>query len=379
MNRRALDTIAFGEKLLALLDEGAFTSTYKFAVLLGLIDLCTERSGRDGKPPREIPSRSLALKVIELYWPHSAPFRHGNILKQNSSNQAKIISLITDFQQEIEDGSSSHFQARLQAPELFEALVFEVEWKLIEMPLPRLQRFGTEEDRFIYDLSWTAEPRRGAFSAGELDTTIALRPGAGEKLVSLSGLLRPLVQRQWAERVVRFNRNSVREFELEDFLFGTSRTPPRRLVTDLRDLQNNECFYCRSRLATAVDVDHFIPWARHPNDNIQNLVIAHRKCNSEKRDFLSATDHVQHWCEHRDQVGSQLEAVAQRHRWMSDLGRTQSVARAIYLRLRDDFRLWRVGSTFEKPDQLRLRRLFASPYNAEDGQGVQKVAEPSPD
>ena len=35
---------AFGEKLLNLLDEGAFTATYKYAVLLGLIDLCREHS-----------------------------------------------------------------------------------------------------------------------------------------------------------------------------------------------------------------------------------------------------------------------------------------------------------------------------------------------
>ena len=31
--------IAFAERLLSLLDEGRFTATYKFAVLLALIDL----------------------------------------------------------------------------------------------------------------------------------------------------------------------------------------------------------------------------------------------------------------------------------------------------------------------------------------------------
>ena len=41
------DPFAFGEKLLSLLDEGAFTATYKYAVLLGLIDLCMEHSSFD--------------------------------------------------------------------------------------------------------------------------------------------------------------------------------------------------------------------------------------------------------------------------------------------------------------------------------------------
>ena len=37
-NTEALDAIAFAEKVLALLDQGAFTSTYKFAVLLAIMD-----------------------------------------------------------------------------------------------------------------------------------------------------------------------------------------------------------------------------------------------------------------------------------------------------------------------------------------------------
>ena len=36
----ARDVIAFGERLLALLDQGSFVATYKYAVLLGLMDLC---------------------------------------------------------------------------------------------------------------------------------------------------------------------------------------------------------------------------------------------------------------------------------------------------------------------------------------------------
>lgn len=34
--------IEFATRLLALLDEGQFTATYKYAVLLGLMDLCFE-------------------------------------------------------------------------------------------------------------------------------------------------------------------------------------------------------------------------------------------------------------------------------------------------------------------------------------------------
>ena len=40
--------ISFAEKLLVLLDEGTFTATCKYAVLLALIDLCMERAAPDG-------------------------------------------------------------------------------------------------------------------------------------------------------------------------------------------------------------------------------------------------------------------------------------------------------------------------------------------
>lgn len=46
---------AFAERVLTLLDEGSFTATYKYAVLLGLMDLCMERASAKGDPPR--PSR----------------------------------------------------------------------------------------------------------------------------------------------------------------------------------------------------------------------------------------------------------------------------------------------------------------------------------
>jgi hypothetical protein len=49
---RAPDAFAFGEKLLTLLDEAAVSTTYKYALLLAIIDLCMERTGASGDAPR---------------------------------------------------------------------------------------------------------------------------------------------------------------------------------------------------------------------------------------------------------------------------------------------------------------------------------------
>jgi len=63
--------IRFAEKVLALLDQGSFTATYKYAVLLGIMDLCMEQVSRTGQPPTSVTTRQLAEKMIELYWPHT--------------------------------------------------------------------------------------------------------------------------------------------------------------------------------------------------------------------------------------------------------------------------------------------------------------------
>ena len=68
------DAIGFAEKVLELLDEGRYTATYKYAVLLALIDLCLEGTQASGAPPEMVTTRQLADKIVELYWPHTVPF-----------------------------------------------------------------------------------------------------------------------------------------------------------------------------------------------------------------------------------------------------------------------------------------------------------------
>jgi hypothetical protein len=59
----------FGERVLAVIDEGRRISTYKLAVLLALIDVCAEHPGPDGNAPVELPTTLVSRRVAELYWP----------------------------------------------------------------------------------------------------------------------------------------------------------------------------------------------------------------------------------------------------------------------------------------------------------------------
>ena len=222
-------SIAFGERLLSLLEQGRFTATYKYAVLLALLDLCVERGPTTGKDSLRLPTADIAEKVIELYWPHTIPFSavsgssHSLVLRQNQTGQAEIVSAITRFREQAAAGRGATLtETRIREPDKSERLWRHVEWKLAEMPLPRLQLVGNTWTTFLYAIGWDESIRAGEFRLADFDRSIEMRPGVATRMVELSGLLRPLIQREWASWIARQhdNRELIEDSYLDDFLFG---------------------------------------------------------------------------------------------------------------------------------------------------------------
>lgn len=340
----AADATAFGEHILQLLDEGRFTATYKYAVLLALIDLCTE-IGPNAEPA--IATGRVAEKVLELYWPQTSPYpgeRGALVLSQNQGGQAEIVSAIRRFRERTgADPSESLTRAKLRDPVRYERLLSTVEWKLIEMPLPRLQAIGDTQSELLYRIGWDTRVRRVDIEHEDFDRRIHLKPGVVDNLLRFSGLLRPLIQQAWMGMVVRMNRDATDEARLQEFLFGAKRIALDPVRDGLRELQSNRCFYCDGRITGSADVDHFIPWSRHADNGIENLVVADSRCNNHKRDFLAAGEHVERWVSRFDEVpviGRQLAEVARRADWERHSKRTLNTARTIYTRLPADVRLW---------------------------------------
>lgn len=361
--------IRFAEKMLTLLDDGLYTATYKYAVLLGLLDLALKGVDQHGDPPQMVTTRQLAEKVIEIYWRHAVPFGRGSsadVLRQNAGRptaQAEIVRRIQEFriQMAAEHATGSLVQLRSRAPSAFARLCDDVEWKLIQMPLPRVQMVGNVHDEFIYSIGWTTDIRRREVQAyqrgtpSDFDSRILLKPGVGAYLIQLNGLLRPLIHRRWTGMVARLNR--MEESQLETFLFGPVRSPLSAIGRALIDLQKGECFYCRGRLSDAVDIDHFLPWSRYPEDGLANLVAAHSRCNHAKRDFLAATPHVVSWAERLDRP--ELIEIELSVKWEARVEDVRGVARGIYLRLPEDAILWLAGREFETPDMPVLQHILA--------------------
>jgi hypothetical protein len=300
-----------------------------------------------------VTTRQLAEKVIELYWPQTTQF-DGRFLRQNRGGQAEIVSLIQDFRSERNaDPSAPLYRARTAASDAYERLVEEVEWKLIEMPLPRLQRVGRSLDEFLYVIDWNDKIRRSDVRGREFDNRILFLPRSSAWLVELSGLLRPLVHRKWVGLVTHLN--DLPESNLEEFLFGRDRISLQPIREPLLELQSGRCFYCDSKVGRELaDVDHFLPWSRHPDNGIHNLLVAHPTCNRAKSDFLASADHVQHWSTRLSARRDDLLRIARDVNWEQDEGRTLSVTRAIYAHLPDDARLWERGGIFVQLERAKI-------------------------
>jgi 5-methylcytosine-specific restriction endonuclease McrA len=367
------DPLVFLGRLLELLETTRYTATYKFAVLVALIDECVEASDELGAPPTKVSARAVGRRVFEMFWTQAVPYRvdaAGREIELRHSTQAgDLLQRIADVRRRLGIGPGATIDAarRLHAREI-DQLERHVVATVIRMPIPKLQRVttgaGAEEDRFIYDIDWPDEVAVSVINRAGFDDTMRLRPGVGELLQRLAPLLRPAIQQRWADFVARRSGDVVEDSQLHQFLFGIDRTSLQRVCGPLRELQSGACFYCRDHLRGRADVDHFVPWSRHADNGIHNLVVAHPRCNNAKRDSLAASSHLRRWLDRVSpgaQAAAELAELAGSLRWPAHAERTAGVARSVYLWLPRDTLLWSSVGTYERSDPERLRSLLVGP------------------
>lgn len=361
MANRQDPIIDFAARLLELITGASTTSTYKYALLMTLVDLCQENVGDSDGPRGSVTTRQIAQKVAELYWPQTRPYHTGTILRQlNNRGVSGLVDRISDFRLQLSiQGQRTVYSARVENPVAYEELLDRIEWTYIQYPIPLLQNVGGRSTSLLYTVSWDSSVRKGEVrryqrgtengeAQGAFDNRIQFLPGVEEYLASLSGLLRPLIRREWARFVSLSNSNE--SDDLEGFLFDPSREDLSPVRGPLIELQEGRCFYCDGNLGRSADVDHFLPWSKCGDDQLMNLVAAHPKCNNKKRDHLAGQIHLHRWRDRGIQNSSELRTIGEELNWPVSNGRSWRLSRAIYLRLPPHSLLWIHGDQFEEFD-----------------------------
>jgi 5-methylcytosine-specific restriction endonuclease McrA len=327
------DQIRFLTNLQRILSEGQFTATYKFALLHSLADISVRR-GDDSGDPLVVTTEEIAQHFVQLYWHQAKPFSGSELLRQNTGGRAAVISRIVEAQSVAPGPLSKVAHRRLH---VWNSLIRKVEQTVRIMPLTKLQTVGKQSLDFLYSV---AEDQR----------TITPRPGVVFCFRRFYGIARDLIRGGWLGFVRRHNVDALgTATELSEFLFPGSRVGLGGFEPILREVQGSECLYCRRRIRSSAEVDHFVPWSRYPVNLGENLVLAHQSCNQRKSDHLAAEEHLDAWTRRNQEHEGELRERLREAGLSSDLGTSWQVAVWAYEQV-DHAR----GQLWVAEDELRM-------------------------
>ena len=309
MTEGGADPLLLGQRVVAILETGLRTATYKLATLMALVDHCIENIPDDPASPVPVAIPDLAQRVLELYWRQIHPFE-GRELRQTTQPRARILIATEEFRAAAwaKRAGQSVSAAALAAPEAFKTAIQEISLCLAQQPLYRLQRLpGTHaSDPFLYDDSFLHD-----------DVSRATLRAHGNSIVLL-----------WVEDVRRMNKFLNADVpDIAGHLFGRDRTVLKAVRGPFKDAFGPHCFYCNSHLPADNPIDHVLPWSLVGIDGLANLVLACAKCNGDKRHALPAVGLVDRALM-RDRT--LLEEVAAGIRWPTQHDRVVAAARGIY-------------------------------------------------
>jgi hypothetical protein len=356
MNQKPQDLLSFAQRMIALIDSARHNSTYKFATLMAIIDICAENSiGSNGV--LEIDITEISHRVVAYYWNQTREFmttpNEGHlklgVLRQNQQRGKSIPNLVEELRAKIEPrGISSAESARETGLSEYMRLVYMIELTIAQQPLTHLQTpngkllHNRRDGDFIFDArGFSKKMRRRQL---EIHGPVRLEPGVAYSLRVLSPLLKPLIEQRWTYIVLALNQPELDIPDVGAFLFAPVRKTIVRAAPLLRDAQRNICFYCDSVLSHRVDVDHVIPWSRIPLDGIANLVLAHKECNLNKSDTLPIWSHVERAFSRPLET---MKEISKESRIPVLMNRTEGAARGIYSVLAPGTILWRGVKAYE--------------------------------
>jgi len=366
MTDPTIDALALGQRVVAVLETGLRTATYKLATLMALVDYSVEYLPVNPEDELAIPITRLAERVLETYWRQVAPLQGFGQLRQSSQPNARILRAVQRLRDEAAAShASSPAVARDRLPIAYRRAVDDIALTLAQQPLHRLQRVtGAGADpTFLYDDTWLHDHVSWR-TINERGGMITLYRGVAAGLARLSGLLKPTLELLWVQDVVKLNAGLVEEGQdVAGHLFGRERIALKPVRSALLDAFGAHCFYCGAGLGSSSPVDHVLPWSRVAIDGLANLVPACQRCNTDKSNALPSVDTVTRVLG-RDR--SLLNEIGLQVGWPVQYERVCRAARGLYRGSPEGAPTWQSRRIF-RPLDLRFADVPWIEYDSRHG------------
>jgi hypothetical protein len=325
-----LDPLLLGQRVVAILETGQRTATYKLALLMALIEHCIENLPERTDDVLPVSIEALAHRVLAIYWRQVRSF-DGHDLIQVRGSTGRITEAAKSLRTAARAGNSglSLEGAMLRVPEAYEQAINKIVTALAKQPLPRLQKLpgAAASDPFLYDDTFLGEDVSRARLRAH-DNAIVLKPGVAHGLARLAGLLKPALEIMWVDDVRRMNKFlNVQVPDVAGHLFGRERTALAAVREPFKAAFGANCFYCGAHLAASSPIDHVLPWSMVGIDGLANLVLACARCNGDKGGAVPAVGIVDRALG-RDRVV--LEQISSELAWPMQRDRVIAAARGLY-------------------------------------------------
>ena len=236
------DPLLLGQRVLAILETGLRTATYKLATLSALIDHCVENLPDRPDAPPPVPIPDIAHRVLELHWRQVRPF-DGHDLRQSTQPRARILIATNRLGDAAGRTNRSVEFAKLAVPDGYRQAIDDIALCLAQQPLYRLQNLpgSSTSDAFLYDDGFLHDQVSLKILRTH-DFSIVLKPGVAYGLARLAGLLKPTLEILWVEDVRRMNKFLDADVpDVARHLFGRQRTALAAVREPFKDVFGTHC------------------------------------------------------------------------------------------------------------------------------------------
>ncbi len=252
-------------------------TSYKFALIKSIID--SLYSAEFTAQGMKLTYNKVFAKFTENYWNLITKHEICQIIPDGRSNVSRIERLVLQVRDRNEALKELNYEDLNENDR--NQLVEKVKYSCSQNVMGALFVDFSEKES-------DGEDRGTLYGFNNAQEVLYLHMCAYEFLMKHKLEIEQLNYMAWAKFLERINRNIPQRQLIEKLEVAT---PKRRNLSVYRNIlreefEENNCFYCGTKLSSRTPVDHVIPWSFVKSDHLWNFVLACPTCNSRKSNLL---------------------------------------------------------------------------------------------